>query len=113
MGMAKNFINLYTNKSRERRVVEWLSSWLAEQEVWLWGLIPRLSTWISEIGYPLLSSFDMAEIPLKQCKSSVQPTNLHQQIETSRILWLKYICSYFANILTIVMSLLYLNNELF
>ena len=35
-------------------VAEWLSSWLAEQEVR--GLIPRLATWISEIDYLPLSS---------------------------------------------------------
>ena len=54
-------------------VGEWLSSWLAEQEVR--GSIPRLATWISEIGYLLLPSRDMAEIPLKRRKSSMQPTN--------------------------------------
>ena len=48
-------------------VAEWLSSWLAEQEVR--GSIPGLATWISEIGYLLLPSRDMAEIPLKQRKS--------------------------------------------
>ena len=41
---------------------EWLSSWLAEQEVR--GSIPSLATWISEIGYLLLPSRRMAEIPL-------------------------------------------------
>ena len=45
-------------------VAEWLSSWFAEQEVR--GSIPRLATWISEIGYLLLPSRDMAEIPLKR-----------------------------------------------
>ena len=54
-------------------VVEWLSSWLARQEVR--GSIPRLATWISKIGYLLLPSRDMAEIPLKRRKSSMQPTN--------------------------------------
>ena len=54
-------------------VAEWLSSWLAEQEVR--GSIPRLATWISEIGYLLLPSRDTAEIPLKRRKSSIQPTN--------------------------------------
>ena len=49
-------------------VAEWLSSWLAEQEVR--GSIPR----ISEIGYLPLPSRDMAEIPLKRRKSSIQPT---------------------------------------
>ena len=36
------------------------------------GSIPRLATWISEIGYLLLPSRDMAEIPLKRRKSSIQ-----------------------------------------
>ena len=54
-------------------VAEWLSSWLAEQEVG--GSIPRLATRISEIGYIPLSSRDMTEIPLKQYKSSIQPNN--------------------------------------
>ena len=46
-------------------VVEWLSPWLAEQEVR--GSIPAFATWISEIGYRLLPSRDMTEIALKQC----------------------------------------------
>ena len=54
-------------------VAEWLSSWLAEQEVR--GSIPRLATWISEISYLPLPSRDMAEIPLTRRKSAVQPTN--------------------------------------
>ena len=54
-------------------VAEWLSSGFAEQEVR--GSIPRLAIWISEIGYLLLPSRDMAEIPLKWRKSSIQPTN--------------------------------------
>ena len=57
-------------------VVEWLSSWLAEQEDR--GSIPGLATWIfrdwfpasplefSEIGYLLLPSRDMAERSLKR-----------------------------------------------
>ena len=45
-------------------VVEWISSWLVDQEVR--GSIPGLATWISEIGYLLLPSRDMAEIPLKR-----------------------------------------------
>ena len=40
------------------------------------GSIPGLATWISEIGYLLLPIRDMAEIPLKRRKSSIQPTNL-------------------------------------
>ena len=39
------------------------------------GSLPGLATWISEIGYLLLPSRDMAEIPLKRLKSSIQPTN--------------------------------------
>ena len=58
-------------------VVKWLSSWLGEQEVW--GSISGLPTWISEIDYLLLPSHDMAEIPLKWRKSSMQPTN-HQMV---------------------------------
>ena len=54
-------------------VAEWLSSWLVEQEVR--DSIPGLATWISEIGYLLLPSRDMAEIPLKRRKFSMQPTN--------------------------------------
>ena len=53
-------------------VAEWWSSWLAEQEVR--GSIPRLATWISEIGYLLLPSHDLAEILLKRHNSSIQPT---------------------------------------
>ena len=61
-------------------VAEWLRSWLAEQEVR--GSIPRLATWISEIGYLLPPSRDVAEIPLKRRKSSIQPTNqiLHMSL---------------------------------
>ena len=47
--------------------------WLAKQE--LWSLIPGLATTISEIGYLLLPSRDMAEILLKRRKSSKQRTN--------------------------------------
>ena len=39
------------------------------------GSIPRLATLISEIGYPLLPSRGMAELPLNRRKSSIQPTN--------------------------------------
>ena len=46
-------------------VAEWLSSWLAEQEV-------RGSI---EIGYRLLPNRDMTETPLKRRKSSIQPTH--------------------------------------
>ena len=63
---------VFKKKFKGAAVVEWLSSWLAEQEVR--GSIPGLTTWISEIGYLLLPSRDMAEIPLKRRKSSIQPT---------------------------------------
>ena len=58
-------------------MVEWLSSWLAEQEVR--GAIPGLATWISEIGYLLLPSRYMAEIPLKRRQSPIQPTKADQE----------------------------------
>ena len=64
-------------------MAEWLSSWLAEQEVQ--ASIPGLATCISEIGYLLLPSRDMAEIPLKRRKSSIQPTN--QQIWKTKKNW--------------------------
>ena len=54
-------------------MVEWLSSWPAEQEVW--GLIPGLTATISDIGYLLLPSHDTGDIPLKRRKFSIQPTN--------------------------------------
>ena len=56
-------------------VVYWLSSWLAEQEVR--GSIPGLAATISEIGYLLLPSRDMAERSLKRRKypQNNQPTN--------------------------------------
>ena len=54
-------------------MVWWLSSWRVEQEVR--GLIPCLAASISEIGYLLLPSRDMAEIPLKRRIFSIQPTN--------------------------------------
>ena len=40
------------------------------------GSIPGLTATISEIGYLLLPSRDMAERSLKQRKSSKQPTNI-------------------------------------
>ena len=43
------------------------------------GSIPGLATWYSEIGNLLLPSSDMAEIPLKRRKSSIQPTNQPSQ----------------------------------
>ena len=43
------------------------------------GSIPGLATWNSEIDYLLLPSREMAEIPLKRRKSSIQPTNQFSQ----------------------------------
>ena len=67
----------------------WLNSWLAEQEVR--GSIPRLATWISEIGYLLLLSRNMAEIPLKRRKVSIQPTVppsvCHRNFNLAHIFW--------------------------
>ena len=68
----------FTGKHLGAAVAEWLSSWLAEQEVW--GSIPRLATWISGTSYLLLARRDMAEIPLKRRKSSIQPTNQQANI---------------------------------
>ena len=58
-------------------MVWWLSSWLAEEEVR--GSISGLVAMISETGYLLLPSRDMAEIPLKRRKSSIQQTNQTNQ----------------------------------
>ena len=57
-------------------LVQWLSSWFAEQGVL--GLNLGLATSISEIGYLLLPSRDMIEILLKWCKilKTTKP-NLH------------------------------------
>ena len=57
----------------EAAVVKWFSFWLAEKEVR--GSIYSLAATISEIGYILLQSRDIAEISLKRRKSSTQPTN--------------------------------------
>ena len=73
----------WTKMVKGAAVAEWLSSWLAEQEVR--GSIPRLATWISEIGYLLPSSRDMAEIPLKRRKSSIQPTNQQKWFYFSKL----------------------------
>ena len=51
-------------------MAESLSSWLAEQEDW--GSISGSPLEFSEIGYLLLPSLDMAEIPLKLRQSSIQ-----------------------------------------
>ena len=53
-------------------VVEWLSSWLAEQEV---RVRSPASPVEFQTGYLSLPSRDMAEIPLKRRKSSIKPTN--------------------------------------
>ena len=55
-------------------VVDWLSSRLTEQEVRVRFPVSPLE--FSQIGYDLLlPSRDMAEMPLKGRKSSIQPTN--------------------------------------
>ena len=54
-------------------MVQWFSSRLAEQEIR--GSITGLAALIAEIGYLLLPSRDIAEIPLKRRKSSIRPTN--------------------------------------
>ena len=59
-------------------VAEWLSSWLAEKEDRV--RLPALPLEFSEIGYLLLPSRDMAKIPLKRRKSSIQPTNRYFKI---------------------------------
>ena len=66
-------------------MAEWLSSWLAEQEVR--GSIPRLVTSPSEIGYRLLPSRDMAEIPLKRRKSSIKPKTKNLKFSICRHLY--------------------------
>ena len=66
-----SFFKVTFSSGHRQAVAEWLSSWLAEQEVR--GSIPRLATRISEIGYLPLPSRDMAEIPLKRRKSSIKP----------------------------------------
>ena len=56
-----------------------LSSWLSKQEVQ--GLIPGPAATISEIGYLLLPSPKMAEMLLKQRKSSKQQTEKNLFLE--------------------------------
>ena len=56
-------------------VAKWLSSWLAEQEVQGPPRHLNFRDWLS----PELPSHDMAEIPLKRRKSSIQPTNQSQK----------------------------------
>ena len=68
----------------EAMVALWLSSWFAEQEVQ--GSVPGHAATISEIGYFLLPSRDMAERSLKRRKSSKQLTNLWQLFKVTYIL---------------------------
>ena len=49
--------------------------------------IPGLAATISRIGYLLLPSHDMAEIVLKQRKSSLQPTLNYHIPQTLIIYW--------------------------
>ena len=59
-------------------MVYWLSSWLAEEDVR--GSIPDLAATISEIGFLLLPSRNMADRSLKKKhKSSIQPTSLYRR----------------------------------
>ena len=53
----------------EQRCCSGLSSWLVAQEVR--SSIPRLAAMISKIGYLLLPSRNMAEIPIERHKSSI------------------------------------------
>ena len=72
--MKQLHLHVITVLDRGTVVVEWLSSWLAEQEVL--GLIPGLIATISEIGYLLLPSHGMAERSLKRLKTTNQQTIL-------------------------------------
>ena len=65
-------LTIFTESFKGAVVVEWLSSWLAEVRV----RFPASPLEYQRFGYLLLPSRDMAEIPLKWCKSSTQPTNL-------------------------------------
>ena len=58
----KSYLPLYIGAA----VAEWLSSWLAEQGTGV--RFPASSLEFSEIGYLLLPSRDMAEIPLNRRK---------------------------------------------
>ena len=72
MSVVKGFVNRLNCVQKYPNVLPDTASilaWLAEQEVR--GSIAT----ISEIGYLLLPSRDMAEIPLKRRKSSKQSTN--------------------------------------
>ena len=68
-------------------VAEWLSRLRSKRT----GVrFPASPLEFSEIGYLLLPSRDMAEIPLKRRKSSIQPNNLNH-IKEALFLW--FICS--------------------
>ena len=54
--------------------------------------VPRLATWISEIGYLPLPSHDMTEIPLKRRKSSIQPTNILTKRDEAFIIHVSILC---------------------
>ena len=77
-------------------VVEWLSSWFAKQKVR--GSIPGLATWISEIGYLLLPSRDVAQkYRLKQFKLNPQynqPTLM--KLCRDEVLMVPYKCCCFS-----------------
>ena len=64
---------------------ECLSSWLAEQEDRV--RIPASPLEFSEIGYILLPSRNMTEIPLKRRKSSIQPINQTVTVRHTRGIW--------------------------
>ena len=79
------------------RLLLWLSSWLAEQEVR--DSIPGLAATVLEIGYLLLPIRDIAERSLKRHKSSKQPTN-----PTERLLFISQIIYSANGISRIVLS---------
>ena len=65
MNSSKMFFFLAPRQCSKKGVEQWCSgknSWLTEQEVR--GSIPVLAATISEIGYLMLQSRDMAEISL-------------------------------------------------
>ena len=70
---AQRLVNLYIGALKAEVSDILFLSWLAEQEVR--GSIPGFAVTISEIGYLLLPSRNMAERWLKWRKSSKQPTN--------------------------------------
>ena len=54
--------------------------------------IPASPLELSEIGYLLLPSRDMPEIPLRRRKSLIQPTNQPTNQPTSALLWSRTAC---------------------